>query len=517
MRKTVAAVLLLGVGVVAFAKDWPQWGGTDDRNFASAIEKNLPVSFEPGRKVPGTREFDRSTAKNIKWIAPLGTQTYGNFVVADGRVFLGTNAETNGKRTVGRAGGSILCLDEKTGQRIWELQIPRFITDKKSFNFDDLSLGVCSAPTVEGNRAYVVGSRGEVLCMDVEGQANGNDGPFTEEAAFQVGPGTAVPPDPTKTQPDIIWMYDMLKEVPTWPQDAVDCSILIHGDLLYVCTSNGVDRSHKNLPIPDAPGLIVLDKRTGKCLAADDAKIGWGVLHGQWSNPSKGVVNGKTLIFWGGGDGFCYAFDADIIPGKDGQRGILKTVWKADCNPPGRREQNGVKLKYPTKFGPSEIISTPVFYKDRVYVAVGQDPRHGKGPGNLVCIDATKTGDITTDGILWSFDKVERSLSTVSIYDGLLFVADFSGFVYCLDVETGKHYWTHGTESPLWSATFAADGKVWLGTERGELFTFAADREKRVLSKILLDNRIYTTPIAANGVLYVSTQTYLYAARKDPG
>jgi outer membrane protein assembly factor BamB len=69
-------------------------------------------------------------------------------------------------------------------------------------------------------------------------------------------------------------------------------------------------------------------------------------------------------------------------------------------------------------------------------VAVGQDPEHGEGVGILNCIDATKTGDITKTAKIWSFDKIHRSLSTVSITpDGLLFVGDFSGFLHCLDAE----------------------------------------------------------------------------------
>ena len=49
-----------------------------------------------------------------------------------------------------------------------------------------------------------------------------------------------------------------------------------------------------------------------------------------------------------------------------------------------------------------------MFYKNRVYVAVGQDPEHGEGIGNLTCIDATKTGDVTKTAKLWSYDKIHR-------------------------------------------------------------------------------------------------------------
>jgi len=164
-----------------------------------------------------------------------------------------------------------------------------------------------------------------------------------------------------------------------------------------------------------------------------------------------------------------------------------------------------------------------VFYKNRVYVAVGQDPEHGEGVGNLTCIDATKTGDITNAGRIWNYDKIHRSISTVSIdpETGLLFVGDFSGFVHCFDAETGKLYWTHDMKAHMWGSTLVADGKVYCGDEDGDFVVLAASKDKKVLSEVNLDAPVYSTPVVANGVIYVASNTHLYAfydaARHAPG
>ena len=100
-------------------------------------------------------------------------------------------------------------------------------------------------------------------------------------------------------------------------------------------------------------------------------------------------------------------------------------------------------------------------------MAIGQDPSHGRGHGMLSCIDATKTGDVTKTGKLWTFDQIDRSLSTVAIADGLLYVGDISGKLHCLDPETGKTYWVYDTQSEIWGSTLVADGKVYLGTKKG--------------------------------------------------
>ena len=500
----------------AMAQDWPQWGGTTARNMYSP-GKNVPERFTRGKSTEvkikvGTEEIDSANLINLKWAAKLGSQSYGNVTVAHGKVFVGTNNE-NPRNPLHTGDRSILmCFDEKTGELLWQQVVPKLASGKVN---DWESLGLLSSPTIEENRVYVVSSRCEVLCLDINGMANGNDGPFKDEAKYVVkdvildkGKPTERPAPPIEPGPkdgDIIWRYDMIDELGVFPHNASNCSTLLVGDLIYVVTSNGQDWTHSNIPSPNAPSLIALNKRTGELAGEDDAKIGPHIFHGLWSSPSTAVVNGRQLIFYGGGNGVCYAFDA--TPVKDGDSSFLKKLWWFDCNPPERK-----KIKYPDAEGPSEINATPVFWKNRIYVAVGQDPEHGEGVGNLTCIDATKTGDITQTGKIWSYDKIHRSISTVSITpEGLLFVADFSGYLYCFDAETGKLYWNHDLKAHVWGSTLVSDGKVFIGDEDGDLAVFAASKEKKLLSEINLGAPVYSTAVVANGVLYISSNTHLFA------
>ena len=59
-----------------------------------------------------------------------------------------------------------------------------------------------------------------------------------------------------------------------------------------------------------------------------------------------------------------------------------------------------------------------------------------------------------------------------------------------------------------------ADGKLYVGTEDGNFFAFDASKEKKMLSQTDLGEPVYSTPVAANGVLYVQTPTRLYAIAK---
>lgn len=489
------------------AEDWNQWGRDLSRNMYSPA-KGLPDRFEPGKFKTGSEEVDMATTKNVRWIGKLGSQSYGNPTVANGRVYVGTNNDSprdpqhQGDRSI------LYCFNEKTGALLWQLVVPKLKSGKVN---DWESLGLLSSPKIEGDRVYLVTSRCEVICLDAQGLANGNDGPYQDEAQYFVK-DTGKPPVKLGPQDaDIIWVYDMMDELGVFPHNASNSSPIILGDLVYVCTSNGQDWTHVNIPSPLSPSFIALDKRTGALAGEDDAGIGPRIFHGQWTSASAGKVNDRWLVFFGGGDGWCYAFDAKPSPKED--TSFLTTAWKADCNPPEYRVKDGKPIKYPAPDGPSEINATPVFYKNRVYIAIGQDPEHGEGGGNLVCLDATKTGDITKTGVLWSYSKIHRSISTVSIdpATGLLFVGDFSGYVHCLDAETGREYWVHDMKAHMWGSTLVADGKVYVGDEDGDFVVMAATKEKKILSEVNLNAPIYSTPIVANGVLYVATQTHLYA------
>jgi outer membrane protein assembly factor BamB len=258
----------------------------------------------------------------------------------------------------------------------------------------------------------------------------------------------------------------------------------------------------------------MLDKKTGALLGEEASGVAARTLHSNWSSPAFGKVGSQEQILFGAGDGFCYGFDTTPVEGKDGVK-ILKELWRYDCNPPQHRVKNGKRLKYATPDGPSEVIATPVFYKNRVYVPIGQDPEHGEGQGNFSCIDITKSGDITKTGTVWSYTKIARALSTPSIADGLVYVADFSGYIHCLDAETGKPYWVHDTQSHIWASTLVADGKVYVGTEDGDLLILAAGKQLKVMNKIDMRSPVYASAVAADGVLYVATPTHLYAIAKQ--
>jgi outer membrane protein assembly factor BamB len=509
---TVAAATETAVAAVTATppakSDSLTWGGDNHRNMASSAT-GLSSAYEAGDYKEDSEDVDMSLTKDVKWVVKLGSQSYGTPNIFKDRILLGTNnaLPRNPKLTGDRS--VVLCLDEATGAYKWQLAVPKLGTGKVS---DWEYLGICAAPTFDpnGEHAYVLTNRCELLCIDIDGLADGNDGPFTDEAKYLAGGKGSI--ETGDSDGDIIWTYDLREELGIFPHNITSSSTLVHGDTVIICTSNGVDWSHTNIPNPNAPILAVFDKKTGELVAEEASGVSKNILHGAWSSPALATINGEDQIILGGPDGWMYGFGTKAVEDEEGFL-ILPLIWKADGNPPEYRFRDGKPVKYAGADGPNEFICSPVYYKGRVYGAIGQDPEHGEGPGNLLCFDPTKKGDITKTGIVWQH-RINRNISTAAIADDLVYVADFSGYVYCFDANDGTLYWSHETYSHIWGSCLVADGKVYVGNEDGDLLCFKHGKEKELLHTSNFIAPIYTTPVAANGTLFVQTHTHLFAIEK---
>lgn len=347
---------------------------------------------------------------------------------------------------------------------------------------------------------------------------------------------------------DEIWKLDMMGELGVSQHNMCSCSVTALGDLLFVNTSNGVDESHVNIPNINAPSFMTLDKNTGKVLWTDSSP-GENILHGQWSSPTIAYIQGEPQVLFAGGDGWLYSFRANA--GRDGKPEFL---WKFDANPKtseyilqGRSTRN-------------HLIATPVVYKEKIFIAVGEDPEHGVGNGHLWCIDPTKRGDISPElavsvkdrtkilphrrlqaviekegeiaidnpnsGAVWHYEShdinqdgkiayeeaMHRTMGSVAIKDDLLFIVDLSGIVHCLDSNTGVPYWTHDLKSQAWSTPLITDNKVYIGDEDGNLCVFNFTKEPHApIAKIDMQNSVYSTAVLAHNTLFIANKTHVYA------
>jgi outer membrane protein assembly factor BamB len=606
--------------------DWGQWGGSSMRN-NTPEGKNIPTEWNIGSFDSKTGAWVKQGSKNVKWAAALGSQSYGNPVVANGQVYVGTN---NGAGYLKRYPatidlGVLVAFSEKDGKFLWQHSNEKLPTGR----VHDWPLqGVCATPLVEGERLWYVTNRGEVVCLDTKGfYDNQDDGPVTKDPGrlFDVAKnedaakdkfapvvkalkegkiadglaaefktvGMNVPADAKvaaegpnfkitftpaggapreillraegprlsvyklintddKDEADVIWRVNMMKELGISQHNMCSCSVTTVGDILYVCTSNGVDEAHENLPAPGAPSFVAMDKNSGKVIWTDNSP-GSNVLHGQWSSPSYAVLGGVPQVLFGGGDGWLYSFKGDGTA-HDRKPELL---WKFDCNPKESKYTLGGRADR------NHIIGTPVIHEGLVYVGVGEDPEHGEGVGHLWCIDPTKRGDVSAElafnvndltkpiahhrmqavntkagevarpnpnsAAVWhyaSYDlnknkKIEfeetmhRTCGTAAIKNGLLFVADFSGLFHCLDAKTGIPYWTHDMLAAAWGSPLIVEDKVYIGDEDGDISVFRLSKEMDLIAENSMSNSVYSTPVVANNTLFIANKDHVFAIVQD--
>jgi outer membrane protein assembly factor BamB len=372
--------------------------------------------------------------------------------------------------------GVLMAFRESDGEFMWQQTHVKLESGRAN---DWPFQGVASSPLVVGDRLYYVSNRGVVFCLDTQGFRDGeNDGAVKDEKLTR------------PVDADVVWAFDMMEQVGSYPHNLSNSSPVLWNDRLFVSTSNGQDESHVHVPSPRAPSVIALGKDNGDLLWEDNS-VQDRILHGQWSTPSVGTIGGVVQVISAQGDGWVRGYEA----------ATGKKLWEFDTNP-----KNAVWPR--TR---NEVIATPVVYKDRVYIANGQDPEHGEGVGHFYAIDGTKRGDITQSGLVWHYEKIRRSISTAAITDDLVYIADFSGFLHCLDVNTGKEYWVHDVLAAVWASPFVADGKVYLADEDGDVVVLQHGKEKKVLAEINMGSAVYATPVPAHGTLFINNRNELYA------
>jgi len=516
---------------VCAAGDEPvvHWGTSPQRNNVSQsvglIEDWHPGQFDrrSGKWIGGDR------VKNVRWGSPLGATSYTTPLVVGDKVFSGTNNKSgfDPKYPPEVDLGVLVTHHRETGEFLGQIA-----WEKLDGNRDWPEQGICSNPAAEGNRLWIANNRNEIVCLNIEPNI-----------------------------PEILWSFNMIERLQTRPHHATCTSVLILDDLLFTGTSNGVGADEKTVPAPAAPSFIALDKATGE-LVWSDASPGENILDGQWGSPcalqwTDSTGKPRTQVVFPGGDGWLYGFE--VLPKEDAMaQNRVVPSWKFDCNPKDsvwKGHGNGDR---------NILVATPVVQGTRIYIATGQDPESGSGPGVLWCLDPTWSVGVPPavrtprdlseslvldsedkpvpqrrtqafdesqgekivanpdSAVIWSYrgrnpgskefeDRFHRTISPVVVADGLVFVGDFSGVAHCLDAETGECYWTYDMMSTLWGGALAADGKFFLGDTDGDVAIFKISKEFKLLKEINMGAGIYGSPVAVGQTIFISTSRYVFA------
>ncbi len=459
---------------------------------AVAADTPRQWSSNPGRNlyVPATDLPDHIGADNLLWHLQLGGKNFFNIITVDGdRVYCGMSPKNLPEPK--RARAALLCLDLNTGKPLWE-----HLLDSGT------GYGLDAVPLLEEDAIYLFVPH-EMLRLTKAGE--------------------------------LVWKKSMSEVEHRFFGDGhgAHSTGIIVGDYWYqptgTClgTDDGRNWAEIAIDLPWSPNIIVRNKHTGELVAQDDVVLK-EQQHGSWSSLSSGVVDGRTLIFWGDPSGFVQAFEAQETF-ESGKVSTLRNVWSCDVNPPHYRvDKKGVRLPYetwvghgPKEIGPCEVLGVPVFHDGLVYATITRDKAYSgkdrktkrkKGAGAITCINPKGEGDITRTNIVWQNDQLQRTFCPVSIHNGMAFVADLSGHMNGFDLKTGKRLWQGDTAECMWNYwQIGGDNKIFTMNEKNDFFVFSADREGKLLFHAEVDSKNNPTPGITNGRLIVGTRRSIAA------
>ncbi len=249
------------------------------------------------------------------------------------------------------------------------------------------------------------------------------------------------------------------RELGAFPtQHGGGASPVVHGDLLYV------PREPEN-----AEGsLLALDVKTG--LTRWEAR-----------RPSLAAPYGAPLLYQPekGPPQVVVASTALGITSYDPLTG--KLLWQ---------QSDLLKLRCvssPIQMGRKIVVGSGVGGGERLLIALDLDPQ-GKNPS-----------------VAWRLTRGAPYVPTPIFTQNLLFLWGDGGIVTCVRPESGEQVWQERADGDFSGSPVLADGRLWAVSAKGELVSFAPNRNPTPFSRVSLDEPSRATPAVASGRLFVRT------------
>lgn len=442
---------------------------------AIALGCNPVVAHDPVWTVTDDAPF-------VAWKTKIGSDA-GTPILAGEQILIGTNnAFPRDGRTKDDC-GVLMSFSRKEGDFLWQLTHARL-----PHRANDLpTLGILGRPATDGRRVYYQTNRGDLVCYEDTGG---------------------------KSQtPKLVWKVGLVSDLGVFKRDAGDIgnpipSPLIVGDLVYSVTGNGSDFGYVGefgkrpfVPKPDAPSFVAVEKQTGK-VAWKSAAPGRAIAYAQWGSPVAAVVKGKMRVFFPGGDGYLYAFEA--ISGK--------LLGKVDCN-----------LKVKKEWGPGRgdrtfFLSQPVVHESVAYIGLNQDmetPEDVSCP--IVAIDLGRLCDGSDGAVKWSYSdpSFNGAVGCVAISGNSVFTISRSGLLVAVDSRTGLKVWSHKLDGcSRFGGPVIYRGRVYAPASDA-IHVFKIDPEPMALGKYEFERLLMGSPVIEDNHLFIASSRYLWCIRRQ--
>jgi outer membrane protein assembly factor BamB len=409
------------------------------------------------KDLPGEFDPTAGVKGNVLWKQPFGGRSAPLVMAGKLYIIQGTGEGV-------REGEQIVCFDEKTGKKLWDYRFNVFHTDIVSSR---LGWTTMTADPAAGY-VYAHTTGGHLLCLDSAGKLIWSR-QLTEEFGRVTGYGGRIVSPIFDSGLVIVGMVNA-----SWGDQA-----------------RGLNR------------FVAFDGKTGQVVwwSTPDPDTLYGTYY---SSPVIAVINGQRLLISGGADGGLHALKV-----RTGEK-----VW-------GITFSRGI------------VNGSPIVSGNLVFCSHGEENPEGAPIGRVICVDASQVDPETKKPkVVWdTFRRKYKAnrdqelanrfgLASAALADGLLYVPDDSGELFCFRAKDGELLWKYRYATEVRGAPLIADGKLYIFDVKAKLVILTLDGEKRPNENDAfvyrfpgtggLLNETNGTPIAVNGRIYFTTRTDLY-------
>lgn len=482
MLKNIALlVVLLVVSPIAViaGDEWSQFRGPNGTGVSDT--KDLPTEFGPN--------------KNVVWKTELPSG-HSSPVLTRDRIFV--TAHDKEKLYV-------IALDRQTGKILWQREVPRMHAGR----LQNVNGPASPSPVTDGANVYVFFQDFGMLSFDANGKERWKLplGPFNMFYGFGASPilvdDKVILPVDQDNPASYLIAVDKNTGKLRWK---VERPVVISGYSTPIVYQP--KQGAKQIIIPESFQLSAYSVADGKrvwwvrglacemkSIASHDNEYlyinGWGFPQNQ---PGQQV---PTISFEEG----LAAYDKD----KD------RMITKAEISAAGGT----------TKMDKLLVAAFEAFDMNRDEKLNDKDWEVFRAmmasENGLLAIKMGGQGDQTANAIRWRYTKPVPQVPSTLLYQNVLYMINDSGILISFDPVTGnvlKQGRLHGAIDKYFSSPVAADDKVFLIGQGGQVSVLKAAGDWQVLAVNELDDECYATPAIADGRIYIRTRSALYAFGK---
>jgi outer membrane protein assembly factor BamB len=476
-------------------EDWAQFRGPNGSGVSTTT--GLPIEFGAG--------------KNVVWKTAL-PPGHSSPVLTNDRIFVTgySKVETRAKENAHMRTQTspiekenykllVIALDRQTGKILWQRDVPRKITGR----LQNVNNPASPSPVTDGANVYVFFQEFGLISFDANGKERWRHplGPFNIFYGFGASPilvdDKVILPVDQDSPTSYLIALDKNNGRVRWK---VERPVVISGYSTPIVYQP--KQGPKQIVVPESFQLSAYSVADGKrvwwvrglacemkSIASHDAEYlyinGWGFPQNQ---PGQQVAT----IPW-----------EEALPkyDKNGDRQIAKTeiagAEKMDKMLGGAFE--AFDMDRDEKLNPKDW---EVF---RAMMA---------SENGLLAIKMGGVGDQTANAIRWRYTKPVPQVPSTLLYKGVLYMINDSGILISFDPATGsviKQGRLHGAIDKYFSSPVAADDKVFLVGQGGQVSVLKAAGEWEVLKVNELDDEVFATPAIADGRIYIRTRSAMYA------